>query len=61
MKPSIYNFIWPTDDTRKAMLFNSLTTSLAEVENTHIDLLNLPQFDYDSLPADTKQFIDGLK
>ncbi|ATW26677.1 radical SAM/SPASM domain-containing protein [Candidatus Formimonas warabiya] len=61
MKPSIYNFIWPTDDPRKVMLFNSLTTSLAEVENLHIDLLNLPQFDYDSLPVDTKQFIDGLK
>ena len=43
------------------MLFNSLTTSLAEVENSHIDLLNLPQFDYDNLPADTKQFIDGLR
>lgn len=61
MKPSIYNFIWPTDNPEKAMLFNSLTTSLAEVENTHIDLLNLPQFDYDTLPTDTKQFIDGLK
>ena len=61
MKPSMYNFIWPTDDPGKVMVFNSLTTFLAEVENTHIDLLNLPQFDYDSLPADTKQFIDGLK
>ncbi|WP_243454595.1 radical SAM/SPASM domain-containing protein [Desulfosporosinus fructosivorans] len=31
------------------------------MKNTHIDLLNLQQFDYDTLPADTKQFIDGLK
>lgn len=61
MKPSLYNFIWPTDDPGKVMLFNSLTTSLAEVENTHIDLLKFPQFNYDTLPADTKQFIDGLK
>lgn len=61
MKPSIYNFIWPADNPEKAMLFNSLTTSLAEVEKTHIDLLNVPQFDYDTLPVDAKQFIDGLK
>lgn len=60
MKPSRYNFIWPTDDPGKVMLFNSLATSLAEVENTYIDLLNLPRFDYDSLPVDTKQFVDGL-
>lgn len=61
MKPSIYNFIWPIEDPEKVMLFNSLTTSLAEVEKTHLDLLDVPRFDYDTLPADTKQFIDGLK
>ena len=61
MKPSIYNFIWPIEDPEKVMIFNSLTTSLAEVEKTHIDLLNVPRFDYDTLPTDTKQFIDGLK
>lgn len=60
MKPSIYNFIWPTEDPEQVMLFNSLTTSLAEVEKTHVDLLDVPQFDYDTLPTDTKQFIDGL-
>ncbi len=61
MKPSIYNFIWPTEDPEKVMLFNSLTTSLAEVERNHTDLLNVPGFEYDTLPADARQFIDGLK
>ena len=61
MKPSIYNFIWPTDDPAKAMIFNSLTTSLSEVEKTYIDLLNVQRFDYDTLSADAKQFIDALK
>ncbi|MDF9409159.1 MAG: Anaerobic sulfatase-maturating enzyme [Pelotomaculum sp. PtaB.Bin013] len=60
MIPSRYNFIWPTDDSEKVMIFNSLTTSLAEVEKTYIDLLNVQQFDYDALPKDKKQFIDEL-
>ena len=60
MKPSIYNFIWPTDSHEKVMLFNSLTTSLAEAENSHTDLLDLASFDYDRLPADSKRFVDEL-
>lgn len=60
MIPSRYNFIWSTDDPEKVMIFNSLTTSLVEVEKTNIDLLNVQQFDYDALPADKKQFVDGL-
>lgn len=46
---------------QKAMIFNSLTTALAEVEKTHAELLNLPRFDYDALPADEKRFVDGLR
>lgn len=61
MKPSRYNFIWPTDDSERMMVFNSLTTSLVEVGKTCIDLLNVPQFDYDALPDAAKQFADGLK
>lgn len=60
MIPSRYNFIWSTDDPEKVMIFNSLTTSLAEVEKTYIDLLNIQQFDYDALPAEKKQFVDEL-
>ncbi len=61
MKPSKYNFIWPADDPAKAMVFNSLTTALAEVEKTHLYLLDLPRFDYDTLPDAARRFADGLK
>ncbi|MCL6611582.1 MAG: SPASM domain-containing protein [Peptococcaceae bacterium] len=61
MKASNYNFIWPAGDTRKVMIFNSLTTSLAEAEKTHLDLLGLPRFDYGALPDDAKQFVEELK
>ncbi|MCC4771027.1 SPASM domain-containing protein [Methanosarcina sp. DH2] len=61
MKPSIYNFVWSTDDPEKAMIFNSLTTALAEVRKSRIDLLNVPQFDYALLPENKKQFVDELR
>lgn len=61
MKPSTYNFTWPAGDPDKAMVFNSLTMSLAEIGTAYLDLLNVPQFDYHTLPGDAKQFIDGLK
>jgi uncharacterized protein len=61
MKQSRYNFIWPTDIQEKVMIFNSLTTSLVEVGKTNIELLNLPEFDYDSQPDSAKDFINALK
>ncbi|MFZ5643687.1 MAG: radical SAM protein [Bacillota bacterium] len=61
MKPSIYNYLWQADHSDRVMIFNSLTTALAEVERTHINLLNGPHFDYDVLSEEAKQFIDGLK
>ncbi len=61
MKPSIYNFIWSTDDPEKVMIFNSLTTALVEVGKTYVELLNVSRFDYDALPIGSKQFVDGLK
>jgi len=61
LKPSIYNFIWPSGDPGKLMVFNSLTTSLVEVGRTHAELLNIPRFEYDTLPKAAKQFADGLK
>ncbi|MCL6612918.1 MAG: radical SAM protein [Peptococcaceae bacterium] len=61
VKPSMYNFIWPADDPAKVMIFNSLTTALAEVEKTHLDLLDLPRFDYDTLPDAARRFAEGLK
>ncbi|WP_104373804.1 radical SAM/SPASM domain-containing protein [Desulfocucumis palustris] len=61
MKPSFYNFIWPTEDPGKVMIFNSLTTSLAEVGRTHAKLLNTPRFEYNDLPEAAKQFAGGLK
>jgi radical SAM additional 4Fe4S-binding domain len=61
MKPSIYNFVWSTDDPKKVMIFNSLTTALAEVRKSHIDLLNISQFDYALLPENKRQFVDELR
>jgi len=61
VKPSMYNFIWPADDPAKVIVFNSLTTALAEVEKTYLDLLDLPRFDYDTLPDPARRFADGLK
>jgi len=61
MKPSYYNFIWPTDDPGKAMIFNSITTSLVEAPTSNISLLEGPPFDYDSLPTGAKRFVDALK
>jgi len=61
MKPSVYNFVWSTDDPEKVMIFNSLTTALAEVRKSHIDLLNVPQFDYSLLPEKERQLVDELR
>lgn len=61
MKPSVYNFVWSTDDPEKAIIFNSLTTALAEVRKSRIDLLNVSQFDYALLPENEKQFVDELQ
>jgi uncharacterized protein len=61
MKPSVYNFVWSTDDPEKAIIFNSLTTALAEVKTSRIDLLNIPQFDYAFLPENERQFVDELQ
>ena len=60
MKPSVYNFVWSTDDPKKVIIFNSLTTALAEVRTNCIDLLNIPQFDYALLPENKRQFVDEL-
>jgi uncharacterized protein len=61
MKPSVYNFVWSTDDPEKVMIFNSLTTALAEVRKSLIDLLNVSQFDYALLPENKRQFVDELR
>lgn len=61
MKPSVYNFVWSTDDPEKVMIFNSLTTALAEVRKKRINLLNVPQFDYALLPENERQFVDELR
>ncbi|HIH74706.1 MAG TPA: radical SAM protein [Methanosarcina sp.] len=61
MKPSIYNFVWSTDDQEKVMVFNSLTTALAEVKKNRIDLLNVSQFDYALLSENEKQFVNELQ
>ncbi|WP_292378909.1 radical SAM/SPASM domain-containing protein [Methanosarcina sp. UBA289] len=61
MKPSIYNFVWSTDDPEKVMIFNSLTTALAEVRRSRIDLLSVSQFDYALLPENKRKFVDELR
>lgn len=61
MKPSAYNFVWSTDDPEKAIVFNSLTTALAEVRKSRTGLLNVSQFDYALLPENEKQFVDELQ
>ncbi|MBP2632991.1 MAG: AslB [Firmicutes bacterium] len=60
MKPSHYNFIFPTDPSKKLIIYNSLTSALAELERPYMHLLNTPHFNYDALSADKKQFIDKL-
>lgn len=57
----MYNFIWPADDPAKVIIFNSLTTALAEVDKDYLDLLELSRFDYDTLPDTLKQFASALK
>lgn len=61
MKPSTYNFVWSTEDQEKVILFNSLTTALAEVKRSHINLLNTAQFDYTLLSEKERKFIDELR
>ncbi|AKB78491.1 arylsulfatase regulator [Methanosarcina horonobensis HB-1 = JCM 15518] len=61
MKPSVYNFVWSTDDPEKVMIFNSLTTALAEVRKSRMSLLNASQFDYALLPENERQFVDELQ
>jgi uncharacterized protein len=60
MKPSMYNFIWPTDDPEKRIVFNSLTTALIETGRLYMDLLAESQFDYHSLSPGAQQFVDVL-
>lgn len=60
MKPSHYNFIFPTDTPKKLIIYNSLTSALAELDGPYMHLLNTPQFNYAALSADKKQFIDKL-
>ena len=61
MKPSTYNFVWSTEDQEKVILFNSLTTALAEVKRSHINLLNTAQFDYMLLSEKERKFVDELR
>lgn len=61
MKPSVYNFVWSTDDPEKVMIFNSLTTALAEVRKNRTNLLNISQFDYALLTEKERQFVDELR
>lgn len=61
MKPSTYNFVWSTENQEKVILFNSLTTALAEVKRSHINLLNTAQFDYMLLSEKERKFIDELR
>lgn len=61
MKPSRYNFIWPGGDPGKAIIFNSLTTALAEVDSADAELLDVPRFDYHALPEAARRLADGLK
>jgi uncharacterized protein len=61
MKPSRYNFIWPSDDPQKVILFNSFTTALAEVGRVFAPILECPQIDYQSLSPAVQAFVDRLK
>jgi uncharacterized protein len=61
MKPSIYNFLWPTDDPGKMMIFNSMSTALVEVTSSFLELLQAPRFDYDRLSPRARRFADQLK
>ncbi len=60
MKPSRYNFVWPADNGR-LMLFNSLSTALAEAPSKVRGLLEAPRFDAEDLPQSLKGTVDQLK
>jgi uncharacterized protein len=60
MKPSVYNFVWPTGDPDKVMIFNSVTTALAEIPQTHVELLSSSCCDYLHLPEVKRRVIDAL-
>jgi uncharacterized protein len=60
MKSSAYNFVWPTDDPERAIIFNSATTALVEVTKNNLDLLQSARFDYRTLPSGARKFVDAL-
>lgn len=61
MKPSAYNFIWPSDDGDTLLLFNSLSMALREMDTICQELLQTPQFDYTTLTAVQQRYVRQLQ
>lgn len=53
-KPSNYNFIWPLEESKNVLVFNSLTTRLAEIQGGFMHLLSSQQVDLGGLSAAEK-------
>lgn len=61
MKLSRFNYIWPSDEPGKLILFNSLTTALVEISELYAGLLEQSIIDYDAITSFARLFLDGLK
>lgn len=60
MKPSIYNFVWPGTEAGKAILFNSLSTALAQIGSENLYLLEQERLNLSALSVKEAQFISDL-
>lgn len=54
-KPSTYNFIWPLEESKNVLVFNSLTTRLAEIQGDFISMLSSKQIDMTDLSIEEKK------
>ena len=60
-KPSNYSYIWPLEESNNLLIFNSLTTRLAEIPSIFKNLLESKQIDLSGLSAEQKNMINELK
>ncbi|WP_449241160.1 radical SAM protein [Desulfoscipio gibsoniae] len=59
-KPSSYNFVWPLEESNNLLLFNGLTTRLAEIPGDFARLLEAEQVDPEALSAQERKLAEEL-
>lgn len=59
-KPSNYNFVWPLEESKNILVFNSLTTRLAEIQGGFMHILGSKQVDPGGLSAEEKNVAGEL-